>query len=741
MPYLLLVLGCALVALVQGVAPGDVLGWTTVQLALCVVGLMVVRAARGRGQPLALDLALGGAVGTALLLPAWWGQLHLGVPCALTLAVVVVALLAPPTTRRRALDRSAGRLSRGVSPSLSGLVLLVLGWTVGDFTRWTDHWQSTSRTYYPDVLFNLSLTAEAHRALPLTLPQVAGESLPYHWFANVAMAAVGELGRVPDPVVVLQLWYPYVTGLTALALAAAAGEMFSDRSTGSWAAWIAMGWTSIGGATALATAPLTITQNSWASPSMSYALLLMMPALAAIVGQLDGTWRPGPSLALGAGLFAVLTVAKTTVLPVLGVGVGCVLLVAVARRRWRDAARASAWCLLVEAAFLGARGLVYGSSVDGLVVRPFSYVWRSMVGRDAMLADSVPRSVSQAWTSATGVGVLIVLVAVLAVSTVAVVWPGIRRPAGGEAVLAPLLLGGGAAGLGATLLLSHPGTSEVFFLRAAFPLLAMSAAGALAPTWQAASPRLRLRLLVAVAVGAVAWTALTRARLLEQVVVEPWAVLGAVRLGGYAVVVALLALAAWVATRRRDDLLTLAPWAVVLAAGLGTTLGHVVPTERGTVAAAIRADNPNPLRVAELDAAAVLRSTARPEDVVVTNTSCLLPRERIAGHCDARGFWVSALGGHRTLVSGWGYDRRILARGATSTRPYPTLAFWDPPLLRTNLQVIERADPEAVTRVCRSGARWILADAAYGPVSPRLSEVGARLFVADGVQVLRLRCP
>ena len=97
------------------------------------------------------------------------------------------------------------------------------------------------------------------------------------------------------------------------------------------------------------------------------------------------------------------------------------LLVAVARRRRRDAARASAWCLLVGAAFLGARGLVYGSSVDGLVVRPFSYVWRSMVGRDAMLADSVPRSVSQAWTSATGVGVLIVLVAVLAVSTLAVV--------------------------------------------------------------------------------------------------------------------------------------------------------------------------------------------------------------------------------------------------------------------------------------------------------------------------------
>ncbi|MCG7323083.1 hypothetical protein [Arsenicicoccus bolidensis] len=743
MPFLVLVLGCALVALVQGVAPGDVVGWFGVQVALCAAGLVVVRTVRGSVRGLTHDLALGGAVGSALLLPTWWAQLHLGLPCWIPVAGLVLVCLALPSARRRVLVRQGWRRPGGAEWSSVLLVLLVLGWTVGDFTRWTAHWQTETRTYYQDVLFNLSLTSEAHRALPLTLPQAAGEALPYHWFGNVAMAAVGELGRVPDTVVVLQLWYPFVTGLTALAIAAAGREVLRSEAAGAWAAWIAMGWTAVGGMTRLTETPMTMVQNGWASPSMTYAILVSMALLPLVVAQLRGELGWGRTLPLGALLMMVLTVAKTTALPVLGGGLLALAITAAWRRKWPLAARTTGWGVLALLALLAARCAVYGGSTDGLAVQPFSYVWRLLaLSHDGGLARAVPRWVLDAWGTPGSAVIMLMGIAAWCVGTILVVWPGIRGLAGRDPVVAPLLLGAGLLGLLLTTVLAHPGTSEVFFLRAGFPYLAMATAAVLAPAWSAAGPRSRRGWVLAVCAGALAWTVMARLEVLERLlhdVTTPAERM--LRITAYLVVLAGIALAAWLLTRRSSSaLVRWAAWAVVFSAGVGTALGHVVVTDQSSIASHIRVENRSPTGPDQLEAAALLRDQAGLDDVVVTDTHCLWPGQTLATECDARSFWVTAFGGRRTLVSGWAYGRRVLSAPVTKGRGYATMPFWDQPLLRLNDRVIEQARTDDLAAVCRMGARWVLDDTRLGRTSPRLADVADLELSSPQVRVYHLRC-
>ncbi len=60
--------------------------------------------------------------------------------------------------------------------------------------------------YYPDLLYHLSMVHELMRSVPPELPQVAGERLEYHWFANADMAGAVDITRLAPIVVVFRLW-------------------------------------------------------------------------------------------------------------------------------------------------------------------------------------------------------------------------------------------------------------------------------------------------------------------------------------------------------------------------------------------------------------------------------------------------------------------------------------------------------------------------------------------------------
>jgi hypothetical protein len=100
---------------------------------------------------------------------------------------------------------------------------------------------------------------------------------------------------------------------------------------------------------------------------------------------------------------------------------------------------------------------------------------------------------------------------------------------------------------------------------------------------------------------------------------------------------------------------------------------------------------------------------------------------------------VSGVTGLRTDVSGWGYATRNQASWTTIRGSFLRTRFWDPARLERELQLIANPTRPSLATAYRQGTRWIVADEAFGPVSPRLAELSDQQFNKDGVHVYRLR--
>jgi hypothetical protein len=142
------------------------------------------------------------------------------------------------------------------------------------------------------------------------------------------------------------------------------------------------------------------------------------------------------------------------------------------------------------------------------------------------------------------------------------------------------------------------------------------------------------------------------------------------------------------------------------------------------------------------EAAAVVRRTAGADDVVVTNRACLQPAAVVARRtCDPRDFVVSALTGRRTGVSGWAYAPTSLALASTTRGGYARMPFWDPARLAQQRALVEQPTAERAAAAWARGERWVLADRAAGPVSPKLPSVGRVLLDRNGIVLVRLDPP
>jgi hypothetical protein len=115
--------------------------------------------------------------------------------------------------------------------------------------------------------------------------------------------------------------------------------------------------------------------------------------------------------------------------------------------------------------------------------------------------------------------------------------------------------------------------------------------------------------------------------------------------------------------------------------------------------------------------------------VIATNRHCVSGRQR--PRCLSMAFWVSGLGGRRTVLESWGYTSE--ARTADSPTPFPErLAVNDAAFTDPSTKTIDRLRQ-------RYGASWLVADTSAGRVSPELSRFAIPRFNSGKVTVYELR--
>ncbi len=128
-----------------------------------------------------------------------------------------------------ALRRVPAAMLRRWSWSVAGICLLVLGFlAIAQFALNPLPRDLGAITYGQDLIYHLSLAAEALHHWPLTNPNVSGSALPYHWFAHIHMAAAAQVSGVGLPEIAIGL--DIVTPLMLLVLELAlAGTLLGGR--------------------------------------------------------------------------------------------------------------------------------------------------------------------------------------------------------------------------------------------------------------------------------------------------------------------------------------------------------------------------------------------------------------------------------------------------------------------------------------------------------------------------------
>ncbi|WP_028708386.1 hypothetical protein [Propionicicella superfundia] len=188
-------------------------------------GMLVSRALRSRPRTLVADLSLGFVTGLALQLAAWFVFTGLGAGGFLVLwpiPVVVLCVAVGPLRRRvwslAPYERRLHPATAWASVAAFAAAMVPLVNTFGATGLPPSRW-------YPDMYWHLGNTHELMRTVAPLAPQVAGESLTYHWFANAHFAAMSLTTGIDPILVVGRLWMPVIAVVTLGMLLAAADTL------------------------------------------------------------------------------------------------------------------------------------------------------------------------------------------------------------------------------------------------------------------------------------------------------------------------------------------------------------------------------------------------------------------------------------------------------------------------------------------------------------------------------------
>ncbi len=667
-----------------------------VVLCLALPGVLLIRALYGGSRTLAEEVALGTTLAYAIEVAAYIAAQALS--AALLVLVwpicTYVAFVAVPRLRRHWTGTPHARPPIWWSWFLALITAFLVGWSGYSFFKLNALTWPGAGTSFFDMPYHLALIGELKHHMPPTVPTVAGEPLLYHWFVYTHFAAASWITGI-EPLVLLYR----LAMLPMLAAFVVLIGMIGQRVTGSRpGAGLA-----VAGTVFVAIPSLYLNANGlliwsgtqpmgWGSPTQMFGALLFAAVVLLLVELLEHRHRAGGWLLLGIFL-AVVMGAKATHLPMLMVGLLVVAAVELAtgRRPWPALAALG----MATACFVYAQFVLFGGARQGMVISPLSFAARTWQALSGLGSQVEPPLIS------------LLGVALTYILCWLVTWCGIlglgSRPRVLTRPAVVLMLGIGAAGFGAVLLLGSTYLNEGYFIQAAYPYLAILAAFGFVvlarrekPShWAAAAGvgagiviAYLIRVLCAVEVPLIPGQP-------EIVLFLPYVVLLAV-----VIVAAVLV----IVTRRRMRTVTLL---VSLVAAIGSPaawLARIFPLGHGQAGKMTHAA-PAQVPKGALAAGRWLRAHSRPDDLVATNAHCLWGRE---SPCDSRHFWVAALSERRVLVEGWSYTSTNMDRWRPGLAVLQ-LPFWDDERIRSNDMAFRQPSETAIRRLRGDyGVRWLV---------------------------------
>lgn len=708
-------------------------------LGIMLPGVLVWRLLRGNTDGLAADLPFGTGFGFALSILSYIPGRALGVPL-LPLVVPVLtigAFLAVPGLRKY------WRSTRAPVPLWWSWSVAAAG-VLGLWVITTGGLQIEPITFpdaafqYSDMSYQLALAAELKHHMPGQMPFVIGQSLDYHWFLHAeAAAASWQTGIELD--LLLRRLIPVTAALVpVLSIAALASRLARTSWAGPLAAWLLLTVTSFdvygwGGRDLIAQAPYSTAVLMY-SLTHAFAVVLAVPVVWAMVCVLRKDRAPGNYVIAATGLIA-LAGAKASFVPMMVAGVGLVVLVKLVTERRLDR---STVCLsaLTLLAFAFAQVVLFSAGSSGVAFEP-AQSFRALAGRAGFGTRFESELVAVVVLGTTGVILL------MSWSIAAFGMLGFLKDCRWKDPSAVLLVGFVVSGIAAGALLSHPGYSQLYFVRAAFPIAIAGSAWGLTLLFD----RIRLRqlaprvltALVAGMVLAKVLSALTPDRpnrkqgalVVSLQLLWPW------------LAVFLLAALVVILLRRTSEKAS----ALALLLVLGVATIHIPQTVATTLTAPVCVGGPDrpecrqtkrQVPAGGAEAARFVRAHSDVTDRLATNSHCM--PVYVKKKCDARNFWLAGYAERRVLVEGWAYTP--MAQSRKDSNAAINGPFWDQPLLAANDRVFTHPTKRDLDRLwTRYGVRWLIADTRATAVSPNLARLAQRRYSAGTVVVYQLSAP
>ena len=671
-------------------------------LAVALPGFALWRLIGSYGRNLVEDLAAGFAVGTAAQVIVYLAGASIGLQAWSWVWAPVVLLLTFADSDVRA--RVWRRVDQPLRPlqawllaaSTAVVVLIVYRRGPGQFLpAYTDPLRA-----YPDLAFQQALAASAKYDVPISTLWLGGEPMKYHTFFHQATAATAWGTRIDLTDLIHSLsWLPLFLAGCGLVFALTTRFTPTAETGATWAGPLAVLIAGLGGAVQpLADQGLggiSTAVAAYLSPTQNLGVLIAL-ALCIVAVDLLRSGAPRSRWVLLILLALVAAGAKSTILPLLGLGFAFAFLqLGMARKSTRTALLGG---LLSFVVFLAALITIFGGSTWGTQIKPFE-TFVQLAPYPTLVANPHAQLLSAATT---------LLSWGLAASGLLFVGRKWRDTG------AVFLLGFAVAGLLGTMLTTQSGVSQLYFLRTAFPVVAVLASVGLANLVGRLGDRRAVVLVGVAGLLGLAGLAIARVESADlRGIKGPWLWTAAV-LGTVAVVVALV----WKAFRRPGNVFVALLAGAVAASMIGATL---VPLQAFVSGKASNLVFAHPFRggatAAEAGAAQWLRRNSRPGDLVATNAHCIIERN---GLCDSRHFWLAALSERPVLIEGWSYSNQA-NRIALTTGGNPSLIpYWNREELAANDAAFKAPTPAAIERLRKAGVRWLYADHRAGDVSPAL---------------------
>jgi len=699
--------------------------------ACCVVlpGVLLLRVAWRSTGNWGEDVGLGAAVGMAYQLLGWAIFTALGLQSWLLAWPLLVLAAFAVVPRLRPCWRIAAPAPLPVAWSWGVAICATVLVVHTTFNVLSDHKPPPDGTsYYQDLLFHLSIVHELIRSVPPQLPQVAGEPLEYHWFANADMAGAVDITRVSPTLVFFRLWL-LPQAVVVLLVSASLARQVSK-------AW----WTGVLAALAV----LPTSSASLLSPSLTLSVVTGTAAAIFLVDALFHRSGGRGAWVLAAALAVVSGGSKPSALPILVGGVGLAALFVLIRDRklpWRSVSAGLILVLAMIGTLRFVAGSTSGSGFQFLAIAKFDPNYRAVTGDSSLPGTGgllPPPLTSGDPTAIAGLAVLLGLILLSSAGLLTGFGLLLVRSTRRDPV-AWLLVGTLTSAWAGMLLVNHPGASEQYFLRSVVPFAAAAAGWLVAVAFEGRSRRtMMLVSMSALVLGAVFYKATERAKLHSgdsrdaqvEALARPLLV---------AAVLTALLVSGWLLSRRRwakqPGLGFAVPVLVVIAlslVGMARYSYYAFRTD-GNYRAVSGLVHPD-----EQAAALWLGAHSGPTDVVVTGSWCQPADPRKPG-CDARGYLVSGIAGRRTLMEGWAYTQQALATNGVGGKVFRVQASPWPDRVQLTIRILTAPTSQLLEEVRQQhGARWIYADRRNGPVSAKLDELAVLRYQDGEVKIYEL---